>query len=316
MSAIVLVAEDIDPACEAWLRERAEVVRAQHDDPRFADALARADALVVRTYTIVTDALLDKAPRLRVVARAGVGLDNIDLAACAKRNIPVVYTPDANTSAVVELVFALLLDRLRPRTRLSRALSPADWKTLRASLVAPRQLADLTLGILGLGRVGRAVARVGAAFNMRVIYHDILDIPADQRSGAQPVSRDDLLRQADVLTIHVDERAANRNLIGERELALLKPDAIVVNTSRGFVLDPCALAREIGARGEHLAILDVHDPEPPNDDYPLFHVEQATLTPHIGAATARAHRNMSWVVRDVWRVLSGEQPEFPASPRP
>lgn len=316
MNHLVLVAEDIDAACEAWLRERAQVLRVAHDDPGFDDALARADALIVRTYTLVNDPLLDKAPRLRVVARAGVGLDNINLPACAERKIPVVYTPDANTAAVTELVFALLLDHLRPRTRLTKALPPKEWKALRASLIAPRQLADLTLGILGFGRVGRSVARVAAAFRMRVLYHDLLDIPEGQRAGAEPVTRDVLLADSDVLSVHVDERESNRNLIASPELARMKPDAILINTSRGFVVDPCALAQELHARGQHLAILDVHEPEPPNDDYPLFHVERATLTPHVGAATARAHRNMSWVVRDVWRVLSGEKPEFPAAARP
>ncbi len=316
MTALALVAEDIDPVCESWLRERADVLRVAHDDPAFDGALARANALIVRTYTIVNDALLDKAPRLRVVARAGVGLDNINLHACAKRNIPVVYTPDANSAAVTELVFALLLDQLRPRTRLTKALPPMEWKALRASVIAPRQLADLTLGILGLGRVGRSVARVATAFRMRVLYHDLLDIPEGRRAGAEPVPRDSLLRDSDVLSIHVDERESNRNLIGAPELSVMKPDAILVNAARGFVLDPCALARHMQARGDFRAILDVHEPEPPNNDYPLFHVERATLTPHIGAATSTAHRNMSWVVRDVWRVLNGEPPEFPAGPRP
>ncbi len=316
MTHLVLVAEDLDPACEAWLRERAEVLRVPHDDPTFHDALSRADALIVRTYTIVNDALLDRAPELKVVARAGVGLDNISLPACAKRNIPVVYTPDANTAAVTELLFALLLDHLRPRARLTKALPPKEWRALRSSLIAPRQLADLTLGILGLGRVGRSVARAATALRMRVIYHDLLDIPHDQRAGAEPVSRNTLLSDADVLSIHVDERESNRHIVGQAELVRMKPDAILINTSRGFVVDPCALAQHLQAHGQFSTIIDVHDPEPPNDDYSLFHVERATLTPHIGAATARAHRNMSWVVRDVWRVLSNEKPEFQAVPRP
>lgn len=315
MSHLVLVAEELDPVCEAWLRERAEVLRVPHDDPSFHDALSRADALIVRTYTIVNDALLNRAPKLKVVARAGVGLDNISLPDCAERNIPVVYTPDANTAAVTELLFALLLDRLRPRTRLTKALPTKEWKALRSSLLAPRQLADLTLGILGLGRVGRSVTRAATALRMRVIYHDLLDIPQDQRAGAEPVSRDALLSESDVLSIHVDDRASNRRLIGSAELARMKPDAILINTSRGFVLDSCALAQHLQAHGQFSTIIDVHEPEPPSDDYPLFHTERATLTPHIGAATARAHRNMSWVVRDVWRVLSNEKPEFQAAPR-
>lgn len=289
------------------------MVECPSDDPRFASLLAEADALLVRTYTRVDDALLARAPRLRVVARAGVGLDNVDVPACTRRGVRVVSTPGANTRAVVELVFAFLLDALRPRVFLDRALDPGSWKSLRRELQAPRQLCDLTLGVVGLGKVGSGVARVAAAMDMRVIYHDLLDIPAANRAGAQPVALDDLLARSDVVSLHVDARPGNRHLIGAAQLALCRPDCIILNTSRGFVIDAAALAAFLRAHPGASAVLDVHDPEPFGPDYPLLGLPNAHLAPHIGAATATANRNMSWVVRDLWRVLGGEEPEWPAN---
>jgi phosphoglycerate dehydrogenase-like enzyme len=313
LKPLVVQTEHLDPAAAAWLAERARVAECPSDDPRFASLLAGADALLIRTYTRVDDALLARAPGLRVVARAGVGLDNVDIPACTRRGVRVVSTPGANTRAVVELVFAFLLDALRPRVFLDRALDPESWKNLRRELQAPRQLCDLTLGIVGLGKVGSGVARAAAAMDMRVIYHDLLDIPAANRAGAQPVALDDLLARSDVVSLHVDARPGNRHLIGAAQLARCRPDCIIVNTSRGFVVDAAALAAFLRAHPSASAILDVHEPEPFGPDYPLLGLPNAHLAPHIGAATATANRNMSWVVRDLWRVLCGEEPEWPAN---
>lgn len=310
---LVVQTETLDETCRDWLRERCDVVAASPEDgPAFDDLLSRADGLLVRTYTRVTPALLARAPRLKVVGRAGVGLDNIDVAACRERGVEVVFTPDANTRAVVELVFAFMLDAWRPRAYLDRAQPMSEWKSLRSSLIAPRQLAGATLGILGFGRVGKAVARVGAAFDMRVLYNDLLEIPQADRNGAEPVSVEKLFRRADILTVHIDNRPGNRRFVDREKLALLPPGAMFINASRGFVVDELALAQWLMMDHAAMAMLDVHEPEPFGDDYPLLGLPNAKLTPHIGAATAMAHRNMSWVVRDVWRVLNREKPEFPA----
>lgn len=312
MRVLAIQTEELDGDASAWLAERVDLKRCAPDDPGFAGLLARAGALVVRTYTLVNDAMLDRAPNLRVVARAGVGLDNIDLPACERRGVRVVYTPDANTQAVVELVAAFTLDALRPRVFLDKALPLAEWKKARNDLIAPRQLGDLTVGVLGFGRIGKGVARVFEAFGSRVLYHDIEDVSPVGRLGAEPVSRDDLLRRSDILTIHVDERRENRDLIAAAQLALMKPDAILINTSRGFVVSARDLAAWLRANPAAQAILDVHEPEPFPGDHPLLGLSNAHLSPHIGAATAKAKRNMSWVVRDVWRVLCGEKPEHAA----
>lgn len=304
---IVVITEPLDPAAVAWLGERCDLRHAPFEDARAVRAaLAEAEALIVRTYTRVEESLLSSAPKLRIVARAGVGLDNIDQQACRAHKVAVISAPDANTSAVVEYVWSLIFGVVRPVEPLHEALTPSAWRTLRDSSLAPRELSELTLGILGLGRIGSRVASVASTLMGRVIAHDLLDIPPDRRAGAACVSRDELLASSDILTIHVDGRPSNRRLIARDECAALKPDVILLNSSRGFVVDASALAAFLKSRPHAVALLDVHDPEPIPPDSPLLALPNARLFPHLGAATVRAKRNMSGVVRRVWEFL--EQP--------
>ena len=305
MPPLVIQTEHLDPAAAAWLAERCRLEYCPSEDPRFAGLLPQADALLIRTYTQVNEALLSKATKLRAVARAGVGLDNVDQEACKKRGIAVLSTPGANTRAVVEYVFALIADALRPRVYLDRPLDAGPWKQARADLIASRQLSDLTLGILGLGRVGSGVARVGVAMDMRVLYNDLLEFPPERRFGATPVSFDELVQRSDILTLHPDGRASNRHLLSAAALARCKADVLIINTSRGFIVDSEALAGFLRERPRAMAMLDVHDPEPFGPDYPLLDLPNCRLAPHLAAATRTAHANMSWVVRDLWDVLSG-----------
>lgn len=319
---LIIQTEELSDEAAAWLSERADLRACSADDPAFGDLLPEAAALVVRTYTRVDAALLDRAPKLKVIGRAGVALDNIDVAACRDRGVAVVHTPDANTRAVVELVTAFLLDALRPRLFLDKALDKAEWKRLRAELVGDRQACELTLGVLGFGRIGSKIARVGQALGMRVVYHDLLEIPESQRGydaigvgehgRAEPVSFEQLFEFSDVLTLHIDNRPENRRIVNREALKRLPPGAVLINTSRGFVVDPLGVAAWLRDDPGAQAILDVHDPEPIEDGDPLLGLENAHLSPHIGAATRLAHANMSWVVRDVLRVLLGQPPEFPA----
>lgn len=309
---LVIVTEHLDDECRAWLAERADVRVEPPESPGFASLASRASGLVVRTYTRVDAALLDRLPKLRVVGRAGVGLDSIDLDACRRRGVRVVHTPGANTGAVVEFVLAAILDALRPRLYLHEALDAPRWKSLRRELTAPRELGGLTLGVLGLGRIGSRVAAAGAPLFARTIFHDVRDIPPADRAGASPVALDELLRTSDVLSVHVDGRSANRGLLGAGALALLRPAVVLINTSRGFVIDPIACAEFMLSHPSACAVLDVHEPEPLSPACPLLDLKNVHLSPHIAGATAPAQRAMSWVVRDVWRVLSGQAPECPA----
>ena len=282
-------------------------------DPRFAELAVETTGLVVRTYTRVDEALLAALPRLRVVGRAGVGLDNIDVDACRTRGVEVVYTPDANTQAVVEFVFGRLAAVLRSPQPIEEAVTPDAWRTLRRRYPDRPQMSDLTLGILGLGRVGKRVAAVAAAIGFaRVIYHDLVEIPVEHRFGADSVPVEQVFSEADIVTLHVDGRAPNRGFVDARLLERMKPAVILVNTSRGFVVDSLSLGAFLGRQPGAVALLDVHEPEPFGADYPLLGLDNARLTPHVAASTSRADLNMSWVVRDVAAVLEGATPRFKA----
>ncbi len=261
---LVVVTEGSDPAPLKWLADRVRVEQVPLDDPALPARLAEADGLLVRTYTRVTETFLAKCPRLKVVGRGGVGLENIDVAACRRRGIQVVYTPDANTLAVGDFIFGYLLQLLRPWAFFKeKAYDAKEFKRIRDT-VRGRQLNELTIGILGMGRVGRRVGHIAAnGFGMRVIYNDIIDFAARGDAPAFPaaaVDKPTLLRESDILTLHVTMLPGNENMIGREQLAQMKPDAVLLNTSRGEVLDAAALAEAI--RGKRLAgaAIDVFAP--------------------------------------------------------
>jgi len=310
---LVVVTEGSDPTPLAWLKERVRVIEAAPDSPEFNAALPDMTGMVVRTYTKVNAALLDRCPKLKVVGRGGVGLENIDVKACRSRGVEVVYTPDANTLAVGDFVIGYALQLLRPWAVFKdRAYEPKEFRYLRNTLRG-LQLNELTIGILGMGRVGRRVGKVAAnGFDMRVLYNDLLDVQAQLTFPALAVDKPTLFREADIVTLHVDMRPGNERLVGTPLLSLMKPTAILINTSRGEVLDTAALAAAIRGKLIAGAAIDVFDPEPPSADYPLLGFDNVLLTPHMAARTHTAIENMSWVVRDVLEVLNGRPPRFPA----
>jgi len=314
---LVVVTETLDKTCAAWLGERTQLIWCSHEEqPKFDELLAKAQGLVVRTYTQVNEALLAKAPKLRVVGRAGVGLDNIDLVACKAHQVQVVSTPDANTQAVVEYVTALMLDAYRPRGPMPDACEDDEFHRLRKVMVGT-QLSELTLGILGFGRIGKRIGKVAHAIGMKVMCNDLLpevELRKVVEFPFQFVSKSELFAAADVLTIHVDGRAENRNLIAGEALAQLRPSCLMINTSRGFVVDVASLAQWASASAEKggRVVLDVHEPEPPPKDYALYGLQNVKLLPHLASRTHVALSNMSWVVRDVAAVLAGEKPTYPA----
>ena len=310
---LILVTEGSDPTPLAWLKERAVVIEATPDSPEFNAALPEVEGMVVRTYTKVNAALLSRAPKLKVVGRGGVGIENIDVKACRASGVEVVYTPDANTLAVGDFVIGYALQLLRPWAFFKdRAYEPKEFKSIRDTQRGV-QLNELTIGILGMGRVGRRVGKIAAnGFGMRVIYNDLLDVKAHLGFEATAVDKETLFREADIVSLHVDMKAGNENLVGPALLSLMKPTAILINTSRGEALDDVALAEALREKRIAGAAIDVFDPEPPKSDYPLLGLENVLLTPHMAARTHTAIENMSWVVRDVVEVLHGRAPKCPA----
>jgi phosphoglycerate dehydrogenase-like enzyme len=168
------------------------------------------------------------------------------------------------------------------------------------------------MGILGLGRIGSRVARCARAFGMDVAYYDIAEIAEEKRWGARPMPMVDLLHWADVVSVHVDTRPANHRLINAHVFRQMRPTVIFINTSRGFIVDDIALAAFLRDNNKATALIDVHEPEPFGPNYPLLQLPNAHISPHLAAATATAHANMSWVVKDVHAVLHGERPQSPA----
>ncbi|MEO0513743.1 MAG: NAD(P)-dependent oxidoreductase [Planctomycetota bacterium] len=310
-----LITERLDDECAAWLAERAEVVWVPHDDPRkMAEALPGADGMVVRTYTQVDAALLAQAPKLKVIGRAGVGLDNFDLPACAAAGLRVVYTPDANTQAVVEYVTGLMIDHVRPKTALPAGADAETFHAMRKTEVGT-QLNEMTLGILGFGRIGQRLGEVAHAIGMNLRVCDLLTEAQLRKAVEYPFtycSHAELYAESDVVSVHVDGRAENRRMIDAAALGAMRPEGLLINAARGMLVDHDALAAWAEARPGSTAMLDVHDPEPPARDFALRGRENVILLPHLASRTGTALKNMSWVVRDVAAVLAGDEPSFPA----
>jgi len=310
----VLLTETLADTPAQWIDERTDFHRCAYDGDGLPAELAEAEGLIVRTYTIVDEAFLDKAPKLKVIGRAGVGLDNIDLEACKRRGVRVVYTPDANTQAVVEYILALMLDHYRPRTAMPPRLDADTFHALRKTEVG-RQLDQLTLGIVGFGRIGKRLGKAAHAIGMNLKVCDLLPEAELHKAVDFPfdfVGHTELYAGSDIVTIHVDGRASNRHMINAESLKHLRNDCLFINAARGMLVNADDLAGWAKAHPNARAILDVHDPEPPPGSYPLFGLDNTRLLPHIASRTHQALDNMSWVVRDVLRVLEGEAPTYPA----
>lgn len=306
---LVVVSEPLEPHALEYLRQEAEV---RHIDKTEIDAhIGQADGLVVRTYTLVTPALLDKAPRLKVVGRAGVALENIDVPECFSRGIAVVHSPGANTLAVVDFTMAMILQLNRRYWPLSGPVSAEQFHELRKQMFG-RFLSGLTLGIVGAGRIGSRVGRAAAALGMTVLYNDIKPIDLDYAATA--VEKDELYAASDIVTIHVPHTPLTDKFINAASLAKFKGGAQFINDARGQCVDYAALADAIRSGHISAAAIDCHDPEPPPPDYPMYAVmgDNVVLTPHVAARVPAAMEAMCDVVYDVVAVLEGRAPQFPA----
>jgi D-3-phosphoglycerate dehydrogenase len=308
----VLVSDPIHPGGIALLMEHCEVTRTTHDDAAAcAAALLTADAVIVRGLR-VTPALLDGAPRLRAVVKHGAGVDNINIPAASERGIMVANTAGgANASAVAEGAVALMLATLR-RT-------PETHAAVLAGRFKERWLFDLgdltgrTLGIVGFGRIGRATAKICAhGFGMPVLAFDPF-VPAAEMAaaGVEPVATlEDLLRRADVVSIHTPLEPGTRHLIGRQQLRLMKPTAILVHTSRGGIVDEQALAEALAGAVIRGAGIDVFEQEPPAPDNPLFTAPNIVLCPHMAGSTESSHHHSATeAARSVMAILAGEPPK-------
>ncbi|GAA2607591.1 phosphoglycerate dehydrogenase [Streptomyces axinellae] len=270
------------------------------------ERIAGADALIAGMDPVTAE-VMDAAPRLKVIAKHGVGTDTIDVGAARERGIPVVYAPGSNSRAVAEYTFGLILDATRRITASHTAVADGEWP----KLFGP-ELHGRCLGLVGFGRIGRLVGGYARAFGMRVLAHDP-HVPDESvsKAGAEPVSLDAALSRADVLSLHLPPAGAP--LLDATRLAAVRPGAIVVNAARGGLIDSDALAEAL--RSGHLAAaaLDAFAVEPLPAGHVLRTAPNVTLTSHMAACTPQANRAMGLMVaEDIVRVLDGEPPHHTA----
>jgi glyoxylate reductase len=247
--------------------------------------------------------LLAAAPRLRGVANYAVGSDNIDLEAATARGIPVGVTPEVLTEATADLAFALILAACRRLPEAAAAVRAGDWRTWEPGAFLGLELNGATLGVLGAGRIGAAVARRAEGFGMRVLSW----------SRSSEAALDHVLEQADVVSLHLPLTPETHGLLGASALARMKPTAVLVNTARGPLIDPGALVAALHGGGIAAAALDVTDPEPMPHDHPLLLAPNLLVVPHIGSATHVAREAMAErAVDNLLAALGGESVPYPA----
>jgi glyoxylate reductase len=265
-----------------------------------------ADGLLCLLTEIIDGELMDAiGPQLKVISSMSVGVDHIDVAAATARGIPVGTTPGVLTDATADQTFALLLAAARRITEGERFLRAGKWVTWQPSLLLGADFARSTLGIVGFGRIGQAVAKRAQGFDMRVIYHDPT---AEPMFGAQPADLDTLLHESDFVSIHVPLTEKTRHLVNAVFLAKMKPNSVLVNTARGGVLDQVALYHALKSNQIFAAALDVTDPEPLPMDSPLLELENCIIVPHLGSASKKTRDMMSLLAaQNLVAGLKGER---------
>ncbi len=302
---VVLIAEELSPATIEALGPDFEVRHVDGSDrAALLPAVADVDALLVRSATSVDAEVLAAARNLKVVARAGVGLDNVDVKAATLAGVMVVNAPQSNIVSAAELAVGLLLAAARHIAPANAALKQGEWKRSRYGGV---ELYEKTAGIVGLGRIGALVAQRLSAFGMQVIAHDpFVAAGRAAQMGVRLVSLDELLRTADVVSVHLPKTPETVGIIGAEQLATVKPSLILVNAARGGIVDEAALFAALKEGRVGAAGLDVYASEPCTDS-PLFELENVVATPHLGASTAEAQEKAGVsVARSVRLALAGD----------
>ncbi len=312
MAYRVLLPQDIAEEGKAWLRERGYEVRLGSgiSEDTLKREIADCEAVLVRTATL-TAQVLRAGRRLRVIARHGVGVDNIDLRAAAELGIAVTNAPESNAVSVAEHTLALILALAKNLVPCDRALREGDFGV--RDRVRGVDLEGKVLGILGLGRIGRRLARLARlGLEMEVIGHDPF-LPGGQASGqVRRVGREELFRLSDVVTLHVPSTPQTKGLVGRRELGWMKPTAFLVNTARGAVVCEADLIEALRAGWIAGAAVDVFAEEPPPRGHPLFGMPNVVVTPHSASLTREGAARMALqAARGIDEVLSGKPVTWP-----
>ncbi len=294
----ILITDPIDPEGIKLLRSKGLDVDEKYAIPQeeLRSIITNYDAIIIRSRTKITREIIDAAKLLKVIGRAGVGLDNIDVSYAISKGIKVVSTPEATSTSVAELVFAYILCHYRKLVKANSSMKDRKW--LKHELTG-NELRGKTLGIIGLGRIGIEVARRAKAFEVKLLVYDIRDVSKEcGEINALQVPLETLLEESDIITIHVPLTKETYHMIGERELSKMKRTAIIINTSRGEVVDEKALLKALNEGWIAGAGLDVFKHEPPIEEWEIELISHPNViaTPHIGASTKEAQRRAGYLI--------------------
>jgi glyoxylate reductase len=314
MKPSVLVTKRIFPEALEYLRQQAEVEyhdsQQSHPPAELLKRLQDKDAAVSQLTDKFTAEVIQALPKLRVIANVAVGFDNIDIQAATERNVIVTNTPGVLTDTTADFAFALLMATARRIAEGDRFLRAGRWREWSVDLLCGYDIHGRTLGLVGMGRIGQGVARRARGFDMRVLYHDAVrqDPQSEKDLGVQFVPFDTLLAEADFISLHVPLLPDTRHLIGAGSLARMKKTAILINTSRGPVVDEAALAAALGNGTIAGAGLDVFEREP-EVHAELLKLENAVLAPHIASASLDTRKKMcQMAVENAIEALAGRRP--------
>jgi D-3-phosphoglycerate dehydrogenase len=309
----VLVSDSLAQDGIDVLSEELEVdVKTKLSEDELVDIIGDYDALVVRSGTKVTARVIEAAENLKVIGRAGVGVDNIDVEKATERGILVVNAPDGNSIAAAEHAIALMFAMARNVPKADASLSSGKWERKKFMGV---ETTGKTLGVVGMGRIGQHVARRARGLEMHVIAYDpYISSDLAEKMGVETCELDELLTQADFVTIHVPKAPSTIGMIGEREMALMKPTARLINCARGGIVDEEALVKALDDGQLAGAALDVFTTEPPPSDSPLLGHPNLVVTPHLGASTKEAQVAVAYdVARQVVDILAGRPAAHPVN---
>jgi len=317
----VYVCRPLPEKAMALLRERTEMrLWEQHHLPPPREVLLREVADIDGLLSLLTDRidgeLLDRAPRLRVVSNYAVGYDNIDVPAATARGVVVTHTPGVLTETVADFAMALILAAARRLVEADRYTRAGRWRSWEPMLFLGQDVHGATLGLVGLGRIGSAVARRAKGFAMRILYYDVVrraDLEAELGLEYRPL--EEVLREADFVSIHTPLTPETRHLIGREQLRMMKPTAVLVNTARGPIVDTRALAEALRERWIWGAALDVFEQEPVEPDHPLLVLDNVIVAPHIASASTETRTQMALMAAEnLLAVLEGRRPPNPVNP--
>jgi D-3-phosphoglycerate dehydrogenase len=310
----VLLYEDMAEEGKTILREKAEVVFAEElDESYLAERAKEVDGIVIRANGKVTRKIMESPPRLKVVGRHGIGVENIDVQAATDLGIWVVNTPDANDQSVAEHFFGLALMLSKMLKKGDIAVREGHWEARYVHI--GRELKGKTLGILGFGRIGKAIGRIGhKGFGMRILYYDAIRYEeVEKEINALKLNLDEVLSQSDFLSINLPMLPETQGLVGIREISLMKKTAYLLNLARGSIWDEKAVEVALKEGKIAGAASDVFEVEPATREHPLLKLENFIATPHMAAHTQEALGRMSRVAEDIVRVLEGKEPLHPVN---